>query len=308
MTILNSQDFGRVAVLYGGQSSERAVSLHSGRAVYDALIRQNVDAFLIDVDDGIVARLLNEKIDRVFIALHGPGGEDGRIQALLEYLRLPYTGSGVQASSLAMDKWRTKQIFTAAGISTPEYRALTADNLDSVVAEIGAALMVKPAHEGSSIGMSKVASRAELDEAYRQAVKYDRSVFAEQVIVGAEYTVAVLGSEALPAIRLETDHEFYDYDAKYLANDTRYLCPCGLSAADEARLAQLAVDAFEALGCSGWGRVDFMADAEGQFYTLEVNTVPGMTDHSLVPMAAKTKGLSFDELVVRILMQTADKQ
>lgn len=308
MTILNSQDFGRVAVLYGGQSSERAVSLHSGRAVYDALIRQNVDAFLIDVDDGIVARLLNEKIDRVFIALHGPGGEDGRIQALLEYLRLPYTGSGVQASSLAMDKWRTKQIFTAAGISTPEYRALTADNLDSVVAEIGAALMVKPAHEGSSIGMSKVASRAELDEAYRQAVKYDRSVFAEQVIVGAEYTVAVLGSEALPAIRLETDHEFYDYDAKYLANDTRYLCPCGLSAADEARLAQLAVDAFEALGCSGWGRVDFMADAEGQFYTLEVNTVPGMTDHSLVPMAAKAKGLSFDELVVRILMQTADKQ
>lgn len=308
MTILNSQDFGRVAVLYGGQSSERAVSLHSGRAVYDALVRQNVDAFLIDVDDGIVARLLNEKIDRVFIALHGPGGEDGRIQALLEYLRLPYTGSGVQASSLAMDKWRTKQIFTAAGISTPEYRALTADNLDSVVAEIGAALMVKPAHEGSSIGMSKVASRAELDEAYRQAVKYDRSVFAEQVIVGAEYTVAVLGSEALPAIRLETDHEFYDYDAKYLANDTRYLCPCGLSAADEARLAQLAVDAFEALGCSGWGRVDFMADAEGQFYTLEVNTVPGMTDHSLVPMAAKAKGLSFDELVVRILMQTADKQ
>lgn len=308
MTILNSQDFGRVAVLYGGQSSERAVSLHSGRAVYDALVRQNVDAFLIDVDDGIVARLLNEKIDRVFIALHGPGGEDGRIQALLEYLRLPYTGSGVQASSLAMDKWRTKQIFTAAGIATPEYRALTADNLDSVVAEIGAALMVKPAHEGSSIGMSKVASRAELDEAYRQAVKYDRSVFAEQVIVGAEYTVAVLGSEALPAIRLETDHEFYDYDAKYLANDTRYLCPCGLSAADEARLAQLAVDAFEALGCSGWGRVDFMADAEGQFYTLEVNTVPGMTDHSLVPMAAKAKGLSFDELVVRILMQTADKQ
>lgn len=308
MTILNSQDFGRVAVLYGGQSSEREVSLHSGRAVYDALIRQDVDAFLIDVDEGIVARLLNEKIDRVFIALHGPGGEDGRIQALLEFLRLPYTGSGVQASSLAMDKWRTKQIFTAAGISTPEYRALSADNLDRVVAEIGEALMVKPAHEGSSIGMSKVSSRAELDEAYREAVKYDRSVFAEQVIVGAEYTVAVLAGEALPAIRLETDHKFYDYDAKYLANDTRYLCPCGLSAEDEARLAKLAVDAFAALGCSGWGRVDFMANELGQFYTLEVNTVPGMTDHSLVPMAAKAKGLSFDELVIRILMQTVQEQ
>lgn len=308
MTIMNSQDFGRVAVLYGGQSSERKVSLHSGRAVYDALIRQGVDAFLIDVDDAIVARLLNEKIDRVFIALHGPGGEDGRMQALLEFLGLPYTGSGVQASSLAMDKWRTKQIFTAAGISTPAYRALTADNLDSVVAELGEALMVKPAHEGSSIGMSKVASRAELDDAYREATRYDRSVFAEQVIVGAEYTVAVLGGEALPAIRLETDHKFYDYDAKYLANDTRYLCPCGLPAEDEARLAKLAVEAFEALGCSGWGRVDFMADNQGQFYTLEVNTVPGMTDHSLVPMAAKAKGLSFDDLVIRILMQTVAEQ
>lgn len=308
MTIMNSQDFGRVAVLYGGQSSEREVSLHSGRAVYEALVRQSVDAFLVDVDDDIVARLLNEKIDRVFIALHGPGGEDGRMQALLEFLHLPYTGSGVQASSLAMDKWRTKQIFTAAGISTPDYRALTENNLDQVVSEIGAALMVKPAHEGSSIGMSKVSSRAELDEAYREAVRYDRSVFAEQVIIGAEYTVAVLGGEALPAIRLETDHKFYDYDAKYLANDTRYLCPCGLSAEDEARLAKLAVEAFEALGCSGWGRVDFMADEQGVFYTLEVNTVPGMTDHSLVPMAAKAKGLTFDELVMRILMQTVQEQ
>lgn len=293
-----------MAVLYGGQSAEREVSLHSGRAVYDALIRQGVDAFLIDVDAGIVARLLNEEVDRVFIALHGPGGEDGRIQALLEFLQLPYTGSGVQASALAMDKWRTKQIFTVAGIATPEYRALTESNLDQVVADIGEALMVKPAHEGSSIGMSKVATRAELDAAYREAAQYDRSVFAEQVIVGAEYTVAVLGSEALPAIRLETDHEFYDYDAKYLANDTRYLCPCGLSAEDEARLAKLAVEAFDALGCTGWGRVDFMADSNGEFYTLEVNTVPGMTDHSLVPMAAKAKGLSFDDLVIKILMQT----
>ncbi len=299
----HSQDFGRVAVLYGGQSAEREVSLKSGQAVFDALCRQGVDAFLIDVGEDIVSRLLNEQIDRVFIALHGPGGEDGRIQALLEFLGLPYTGSGVQASSIAMDKWRSKQIFTAASIPTPAYRGLSADNLDLVVAEIGSALMVKPAHEGSSIGMSKVASREELDEAYAEAVKYDRSVFAEQVIVGAEYTVAVLDGKALPAIRLETDHVFYDYDAKYIADDTRYLCPCGLDADTELQLGQLAENAFEALGCSGWGRVDFMADESGNFFTLEVNTVPGMTDHSLVPMAAKVAGLSFDELVLRILEQ-----
>ncbi|GAB3092973.1 D-alanine--D-alanine ligase [Aestuariicella hydrocarbonica] len=304
MSKLSSQQFGRVAVLYGGQSAERAVSLNSGKAVYDALLRQGVDAFLIDVDDTIVERLLNETIDRVFIALHGPGGEDGRMQALLEFLGLPYTGSGVQASALAMDKWRTKQIFTASNIATPDYRALSEANLDEVVAEIGADLMVKPSHEGSSIGMSKVSSRAELDGAYQAAAQFDSSVFAEQVIVGAEYTVAVLNGEALPAIRLETDHQFYDYDAKYIANDTRYLCPCGLSDEDEARLKKLSVDAFESLGCSGWGRVDFMADKDGQFYTLEVNTVPGMTDHSLVPMAAKAHGLSFDDLVMTILMQT----
>lgn len=304
MNSVNSQDFGRVAVLYGGQSAEREVSLNSGKAIYDALIRQGVDAFLIDVDKNIVERLLKETVDRVFIALHGPGGEDGRIQALLEFMGLPYTGSGVQASSLAMDKWRTKQIFTAAGISTPEYRKLDAGNLDRVVAEIGESLMVKPAHEGSSIGMSKVASRAELDSAYQEAAKFDSSVFAEQVIEGAEYTVAVLNGEALPAIRLETDHQFYDYNAKYIANDTRYLCPCGLSDVDEKRLAKLSVEAFESLGCSGWGRVDFMADKDGNFYTLEVNTVPGMTDHSLVPMAAKAKGLTFDDLVITILKQT----
>ncbi|MBU3071007.1 D-alanine--D-alanine ligase [Aestuariicella sp. G3-2] len=304
MKSVNSQDFGRVAVLYGGQSAEREVSLNSGKAIYDALIRQGVDAFLIDVDKNIVERLLKETVDRVFIALHGPGGEDGRIQALLEFMGLPYTGSGVQASSLAMDKWRTKQIFTAAGISTPEYRKLDAGNLDRVVAEIGESLMVKPAHEGSSIGMSKVASRAELDSAYQEAAKFDSSVFAEQVIEGAEYTVAVLNGEALPAIRLETDHQFYDYNAKYIANDTRYLCPCGLSDVDEKRLAKLSVEAFESLGCSGWGRVDFMADKDGNFYTLEVNTVPGMTDHSLVPMAAKAKGLTFDDLVITILKQT----
>ncbi|MYM64690.1 D-alanine--D-alanine ligase [Pseudomaricurvus sp. HS19] len=304
MTDIDTQAFGRVAVLYGGQSAEREVSLKSGAAVCAALQAEGVDAFLIDVGADIVSRLQQEKIDRVFIALHGPGGEDGRMQALLEFLGLPYTGSGVQASSIAMDKWRSKQIFSAAGISTPEYRMLTADNLDQVVAEIGSQLMVKPAHEGSSIGMSKVASREQLDSAYANAIQYDRSVFAEQVIEGAEYTVAVLNGVAMPPIRLETDHQFYDYNAKYLANDTRYLCPCGLNADDEARLKALAVDAFEALGCVGWGRVDVMADADGNFYTLEVNTVPGMTDHSLVPMAARAHGLSFEQLVLNILQQT----
>ncbi len=304
MTDIDTQAFGRVAVLYGGQSAEREVSLKSGAAVCAALQSEGVDAFLIDVGADIVSRLQQEKIDRVFIALHGPGGEDGRMQALLEFLGLPYTGSGVQASSIAMDKWRSKQIFSAAGISTPEYRMLTADNLDQVVAEIGCQLMVKPAHEGSSIGMSKVASREQLDSAYSNAIQYDRSVFAEQVIEGAEYTVAVLNGVALPPIRLETDHQFYDYNAKYLANDTRYLCPCGLGAEDEIRLKALAVDAFDALGCAGWGRVDVMADAAGNFYTLEVNTVPGMTDHSLVPMAARAHGLSFEQLVLNILQQT----
>ncbi len=297
------QAYGRVAVLYGGQSAEREVSLNSGAAVCRALQASGVDAFLLDVGKDVVARLQSEPIDCAFIALHGAGGEDGRIQALLEFLDLPYTGSGVQASSIAMDKWRSKQIFSAANISTPQYRALTKDNLDQVIAELGCHLMVKPAHEGSSIGMSKVSSRDQLEAALTEASRFDRSVFAEQVIEGPEYTVAILNGQALPPIRLETDHHFYDYNAKYLANDTRYICPCGLSEADEARLRTLALEAFDALGCQGWGRVDFMTDKQGQFYALEVNTVPGMTDHSLVPMAGKACGLSFEQLVLAILDQ-----
>lgn len=303
MTALTDQ-YGRVAVLYGGQSAEREVSLKSGQAVCDALTGKGVDAFLIDVDHSIIEKLQQEKIDRVFIALHGAGGEDGRIQALLEFFDLPYTGSGVQASSLAMDKWKSKQIFSASCIQTPDYKILSSENLEEVIAILGADLMVKPAHEGSSIGMSRVGSLQQLNEAYIEAAKYDSSVFAEKLISGAEYTVAVLNDRALPAIKLETDHQFYDYDAKYLADDTRYLCPCGLSAKDEGYLQELALNAFKALGCSGWGRVDFMADSAGQFYILEVNTVPGMTDHSLVPMAARAAGLAFDELVMTILAQT----
>lgn len=304
MSALELQDFGRVAVLYGGESAEREVSLNSGKAVCEALVSRGVDAFLIDVDSQVVTRLQNEKIDRVFIALHGAAGEDGRIQALLEFLKLPYTGSGVQASSLAMDKWKSKQIFTAANIATPEYRILTEDNLEEVVAQIGERLMIKPAHEGSSIGMSKVTNRDQLAAAYQEAAKFDSSVFAEQLVETAEYTVAVLGDDALEPIKLETDHQFYDYDAKYIANDTRYLCPCGLADVKVKELKALALDAFNGLGCDGWGRVDFMADDNGNFYTLEVNTVPGMTDHSLVPMAAKAEGMSFSDLVVKILAQT----
>lgn len=304
MSTINPKQFGRVAVLYGGDSAEREVSLNSGAAVYEALCGAGVDAFLIDVDASIVTRLQSEKIDRVFIALHGAGGEDGRIQALLEFMQLPYTGSRVQASALAMDKWKSKQIFTAEGIATPEYRSLSEANLNSVVGELGELLMIKPAHEGSSIGMSRVTSRDQLQQAYQAAAQYDSSVFAEQLIEGAEYTVAVLGEEALPPIKLETDHQFYDYDAKYIADDTRYLCPCGLPSEKETELKQLAVKAFQALGCEGWGRVDFMADQHGAFYTLEVNTVPGMTSHSLVPMAAKASGLDFSTLVLNILSQT----
>jgi D-alanine-D-alanine ligase len=304
MTQLDVRKFGRVAVLYGGQSAERDVSLKSGQAVFDALCEAGVDAVLIDVGDDIVDRLRGEKVDRAFIALHGAGGEDGRMQALLEFLKIPYTGSGVEASALALDKWYSKQIFAGSNIPTPAYRPLTDENcLADVIADLGEALMVKPAHEGSSIGMTKVSSADALLPAYRKAREYDDRVFAEQVVVGAEYTVTVLNGEALPAIRLETDHEFYDYDAKYIANDTRYICPCGLAPEKEQELQGLALQAFNALGCSGWGRADFMADAEGNFYVLEVNTVPGMTDHSLVPMAAKQNGMSFKELVCNILQQ-----
>ena len=297
--------FGRVAVLYGGDSAEREVSLSSGQAIFDALQVRGVDVVLIDAVDDVVSKIQKAQADRIFIALHGAGGEDGRVQALLEFLNLPFTGSGVQASALAMDKWFSKQIFTVSDIPTPQYRLLEKDtDLNDVVDELGEALMIKPAHEGSSIGMSKINARQDLLAAYEAAVAYDQCVFAEQVIVGDEYTVAILNGQALPVIKLETDHLFYDYDAKYISNDTRYICPCGLSAEQEQKLQRLAVKTFESLGCVGWGRVDFMADAESNFYALEVNTVPGMTDHSLVPMAAKQAGMQFDELVISILSQT----
>jgi D-alanine-D-alanine ligase len=302
---VTASKFGRVAVLYGGDSAEREVSLNSGKAIFNALQKNAIDAVLIDAVDDLVEKIKQAKPDRIFIALHGAGGEDGRVQALLEFLNLPFTGSGVQSSALAMDKWFSKQIFTVSGIPTPAYRLLTDEtDMSEVVSDLGEALMIKPAHEGSSIGMSKTAKADELIPAYKKAAQYDSCVFAEQVVVGQEFTVAIIDGQALPVIKLETDHLFYDYEAKYISNDTRYICPCGLSVEKEKELQDLAVKTFSALGCEGWGRVDFMCDENFNFYALEVNTVPGMTDHSLVPMAAKQTGMEFDDLVVKILSQT----
>ncbi len=299
---MSAKSFGKVAVLLGGRSAEREVSLKSGAMVLRALRARGVDAHPFDPRERSLAELIAEKFDRVFIALHGRYGEDGTIQGALELLGIPYTGSGVLASALAMDKWRTKLVWQAAGIPTPRHELLTpASDLKAVVARLALPLMVKPANEGSSIGMSKVSAANGLDEPYAPAANYDSVVIAEQFIGGVELTAAVLGDEALPLIRLETPREFYDYEAKYLTNDTRYIIPCGLTPDAEGALQQQVLAAFAALGCSGWGRVDLMLDAAGKPWFIEVNTSPGMTDHSLVPMAARHAGLSFEDLAVRIL-------
>jgi len=297
--------FGKVAVLMGGQSAEREVSLKSGNAVLSALTSQHINAHGIDVGHNILSVLASGHFDRVFIALHGRGGEDGTMQGALEVLELPYTGSGVMASALAMDKLRTKYAWLGQGLPTPGYCTLTdATDFDAVIQQYGLPLMIKPAHEGSSIGMSKVTKADQLEPAYRNAAKYDSEVFAEQWITGTEYTVAILGETALPVIRLETPNDFYDYDAKYVANTTGYHIPCGLSDADEKQLQDLALRAFKGVGANGWGRVDVLCDKDGKPYLIELNTVPGLTDHSLVPMAAKAAGIGFEELMVRILETT----
>ncbi len=302
--------FGKVAVLFGGNSAEREVSLKSGNAVLAALQRGGVDAHGIDAQgDAWLGRLRAEGFERVFIVLHGRGGEDGGLQGALELLGLPYTGSGVLASSLGMDKRRTKQLWIGAGLPTPAFAmAACTTELPAIAERLGLPLMVKPSHEGSSIGISKVHDLSQLEVAYDAAARYDSEVLIEQCIQGAEYTVALLAGEALPPIRLETPNTFYDYQAKYLADSTRYLCPCGLDAAAEAQLKGLAERAFAAVGAKGWGRVDVMADAEGRFWPIEINTVPGMTDHSLVPMAARVAGIDFDTLVLRILAQTLGQE
>ncbi|MFA5678279.1 MAG: D-alanine--D-alanine ligase [Pseudomonas sp.] len=293
---------GRVAVLYGGTSAEREVSLKSGAAVLAALQGAGVDAFGIDAGADLPERLIAERPDRVFIALHGRGGEDGSLQGMLECLQIPYTGSGVMASALGMDKLRTKQVWQSIGLPTPAYAVLRDESeCAAVVEQLGTPLIIKPIHEGSSIGMAKVHSLAELQSAWQEAQKYDDVALVEQWITGAEFTVGILDRKALPAIRLSTPNTFYDYQAKYLASDTQYQCPCGLSEEREAELADLCLRAFDAVGCRGWGRVDVMQDSDGSFYLLEVNTAPGMTDHSLVPMAAAAAGLNFTDLVLAIL-------
>ncbi len=294
--------FGKVAVLMGGWSAEREVSLDSGAMVLEALRSCGVDAHGIDVDRGILGVLANGGYDRVFNILHGRGGEDGAIQGALEILGIPYTGSGVMASALCMDKLMTKRIWQGLDLPIPPYQTLVAGMDFPAVAEaMGLPLIVKPALEGSSVGMSKVEHAADLEAAWREAARYDAAVFAERWIVGAEYTAAMLGDEALPLIRLETPNAFYDYEAKYLAEDTRYYCPCGLASEREQATQALARRAFDALGASGWGRVDLMMDTQGEPWLIEANTVPGMTSHSLVPMAARAAGIEFDELVLRIL-------
>lgn len=296
--------FGKVAVLFGGRSAEREVSLKSGAAVLAALQRSGVDAHAFDPAQRDLHNLLDERFDRVFIALHGRYGEDGTVQGALELMGIPYTGSGVMASSIAMDKWRTKMIWQAAGLPIPDFMLLNEySDWDAVVQRLGLPLFVKPANEGSSVGISKVKQVSELKAAYEEAAKHDKLVIAERFIGGGEYTAAILNGRALPVIKIEPANEFYDYEAKYLRDDTRYLCPCGLSAEQEVEMQALAQQGFAVIGGQGWGRVDFLRGTDGRAYLLEVNTSPGMTDHSLVPMAAREAGIAFEQLVVQVLDQ-----
>jgi D-alanine-D-alanine ligase len=295
-------EFGHVAVLLGGDSSEREISLLSGRAVLAALARRGVAATAFDPREHSLLDLVEQRFDRVWISLHGPGGEDGTVQGALEYLGIPYTGSGVAGSAIGMDKLRTKRLAQAIGVASPDSLELRGPHdFELALERLRLPLIVKPATQGSSVGMTKVESAEALPSAYATAAAVDGCVFAESWISGGEYTVALLQGEALPSIRIETPRSFYDYEAKYLRDDTRYLCPSGLSQPAERHLQSLALAAFAAAGGEGWGRVDFMMDAAGRALLLEVNTVPGMTSHSLVPMAARASDMDFDELVWRVL-------
>ena len=300
------EKFGRVGLLYGGTSSEREVSLMSGTAIHEAMQNLGIDVVAIDAGENLLQELPSYQLDRVFIALHGVGGEDGTLQGALEYLNLPYTGSGVLASALAMDKLRCKQMWQGMGLPTTDFALLDANSDWAAILErLGGSVMVKPACEGSSIGMSRAATAEQLQQAWRDAAATDSdqqvAVIAEPLLPGPEYTVAILDGQVLPSIRIESNAEFYDYQAKYFSNETQYLCPSELSEPREQELQKLCLQAFESVGCRGWGRVDVMVDGQGNFQLLEVNTVPGMTSHSLVPMAAKAAGLSFDQLVEKVL-------
>jgi D-alanine-D-alanine ligase len=294
--------FGKVAVLLGGSSAEREISLLSGNGVLQALKSRGVDAHAFDPAERDVFDLKREGYARCFIALHGRGGEDGTIQGALEVLGVPYTGSGVLGSALAMDKARAKLVWLARGLPTPSYELLDkASDLRGVAARLGLPVVVKPAKEGSSIGITKVRAVGDMEEAYALAVNYDSAVIAEKCIEGPEYTASIVANGALPLIRIEAPEGNYDYQNKYFTDDTKYICPCGLPAQREEELKALALDSFEALGCTGWGRVDLMLDAKGDAWLLEANTSPGMTSHSLVPMAAKAVGISYEDLCVKIL-------
>jgi len=300
--VKRAAEFGRVAVMLGGNSSEREVSLDTGNAVLAALQSDGVDAHAWDPAENSIAEFAGAGFDRVWVALHGPGGEDGALQGALQWLDIPYTGSGVMASAIAMDKIRSKHLFRAADIPTPDYVPIRSHAEASLAAEqLGFPLIIKPAGQGSSVGMSKIFERAELNDAVDDALRYGETVLLETCINGDEFTVAVLQGQALPTIRIETPRVFYDYRAKYESDRTEYICPGTTSEDDEKRYADLAIAAFNELGCTGWGRVDFMTGGDGQPLVLEVNTVPGMTSHSLVPMAARQQGLSFNELCWRIL-------
>ncbi|QBY44623.1 D-alanine--D-alanine ligase [Arsenophonus nasoniae] len=299
----------KVAVLLGGNSAEREVSLQSGDAVVNGLRDAGIAAYPVDIKDFAVIKLKEAGYNKVFIALHGRGGEDGTVQGVLEFLGLPYTGSGVLASSLSMDKLRTKQLWAGIGLPIAPYIALDKQQLAMMsdemlfesVCHLGLPLIVKPSLEGSSVGMSKVTTLSELRIALEFAFRYDKDVLIEKWLNGPEYTVAIVGEQVLPSIRIQPVGVFYDYDAKYLSNETQYFCPSGLKAEEEEQLNKLALAAYKAVGCAGWGRVDVMRDNDGVFYLLEINTSPGMTGHSLVPMAAKQAGMTFSQLVKKIL-------
>ena len=296
--------FGKVAVMLGGESAERPVSLKSGAAVLAALKRAGVDAHAFDPAEKPLAALKDEKFDRVFIALHGRGGEDGCLQGALELMKLPYTGSGVLASALGMDKWRSKLAWRAAGIPVPEFVVIdAASDFAAIERQLGLPLFVKPACEGSSIGITKVKTAGGLRAAWELAAQYDKLVLAERFVDAGEYTVGILADQALPVIRIVPATEFYDYEAKYDRDDTQYRIPSGLTAVQESAMQALALRAFEVLGGRGWGRVDIMLDHDGNPWCLEINSAPGMTDHSLVPMAARAAGIGFEDLVVRILAE-----
>lgn len=299
------EDFGNVAVLMGGNSAEREISLVTGNNILNALKRNNINAVGLDVQDDVVEKLLQLKPDRAFIALHGPGGEDGSIQGLLNYLKIPYTGSDVSACAVTLEKTFTKLIWETLGVPTLPFRLV-----NDIEAAIDAMeyfklpICVKPTNDGSSVGVTKVSEPDQLPEAFKKAAEYNKRVMIEPWIDGTEYTVGILGNTPLPVIEIRTPRTFYDFEAKYNEETTLYLCPCELSAEKENELRYLALRAFQVLGCSGWGRVDLVANTAGDYFFLEVNTVPGMTDHSLVPKAAEVMGINFDRLVLEILSYT----